>query len=125
VLIIEDDPDSAESTKRLLELHGHTASVAQTGKAGIDEAARSHFDAVICDVGLPGLDGYTVAARLRDLPCTPPRIIAVTGYRFRDGDGDERESLFDHYLVKPVELATLLAAVAGEEEPVQRSSTGV
>ncbi len=81
VLVVEDNPDAAESLRRLLRLHGHEVSVAVNGFDGVAEAKRSHPDAVVCDIGLPGMDGYAVASALRGDPETArARLIAVTGY---------------------------------------------
>ena len=81
VLVVEDNPDTAESLRRLLRLHGHEVSVAVNGFDGVAEAKRCHPDAVVCDIGLPGMDGYAVALALRGDPDTArARLIAVTGY---------------------------------------------
>ena len=81
VLVVEDNPDTAESLRRLLRLHGHEVSVAVNGFDGVAEAKRCHPDAVVCDIGLPGMDGYAVALALRGDPETArARLIAVTGY---------------------------------------------
>ena len=67
LLIIEDNPDSAESLKMYLELWGHSVAIALNGANGIESASANNPEVVICDVGLPGLDGYAVAAEIRQV----------------------------------------------------------
>jgi signal transduction histidine kinase len=114
VLIIEDNRDSAESMKLYLELHGHVVTVALTGAEGLKLAGTSAPEVVICDVGLPGMDGYTVAAELRRSVSPPPSlIIAVSGHGPRRGADNEPDKVFDYYLLKPAEperVARLIAA---------------
>ena len=112
VLVIEDNPDSAESLKYYLELHGHSVAVALSGPDGLAAAVANPPEVVICDVGLPGMDGYAVATALRGLPSPPALIIAVSGHGARKGPRGEPDELFDYYLVKPAEpsrVARLLA----------------
>ena len=114
ILVVEDNRDSADSLRRLLELSGHEVTVAYSGHDGVQAAEQYPPDVVLCDIGLPGLDGYGVAAALRANPATARvRLIAVSGH----GSGhDIRLGLasgFDHYLVKPAapeELLRLLTA---------------
>ncbi len=113
VLVIEDHRDAADTLRLFLELQGHEVRVAHTGSAGVAEAIAWAPDAVISDIGLPELDGYQVAARLRANPATAGALlIAVSGY---GSEADIRRGLevgFDHYLVKPAapeEIQRLLA----------------
>ena len=80
VLIIEDNADSAESLRQYLEFHGHTGSVAHSGAEGLTLAATFGPNVVVCDVGLPGMDGYPVATELRRMTSPPELIIAVSGH---------------------------------------------
>jgi CheY-like chemotaxis protein len=93
----------------LLELFGHDVTVAHTGPAGVAAAGRARPDVVLCDIGLPGMDGFAVASTLRQNPSTAAvRLIAVTGY---GRDEDRRRALaagFDEHLVKPVDPEDLL-----------------
>ncbi|HEX3313960.1 MAG TPA: hybrid sensor histidine kinase/response regulator [Gemmataceae bacterium] len=112
VLVIEDNPDSAESLKYYLELHGHSVTVALSGPDGVAAAEANAPEVVICDVGLPGMDGYAVATALRGLASPPALIIAVSGHGARKGPRGEPDELFDYYLLKPAEpsrVARLLA----------------
>ncbi len=109
VLIVEDNVESAHILKTLLEHHGHQVSVAYNGPAGVDVAKSERPDVVLCDIGLPGMDGYAVAGAIRQSPeMVDTRLIAVTGY---GRDSDKRRALesgFDLHLVKPVNARVLL-----------------
>jgi CheY-like chemotaxis protein len=109
VLVVEDNRDGADSLKALLEALGHEAAVAYTGPEGVEAARREPPDVVVCDIGLPGMDGFAVARALRGCPQTATvRLIALTGY---GQDGDREKALaagFDDHLVKPADPATLL-----------------
>jgi DNA-binding response OmpR family regulator len=109
VLIVEDNVDSAHILKTLLEYHGYQVSVAYSGPAGVSAAKTERPDVVLCDIGLPGMDGYAVAGALRQSPETvSAHLIAVTGYG-RDSDRKRAlESGFDMHLVKPVNTQQLL-----------------
>jgi PAS domain S-box-containing protein len=113
VLVVEDNPDAAESLRRLLRLHGHEVSVAVNGVDGVAEAKRSHPDAVVCDIGLPGMDGYAVATALRGDPETArARLIAVTGYGRAEDRARALSSGFDEHIVKPADPELLLSKLA-------------
>jgi two-component system CheB/CheR fusion protein len=108
ILLIEDNPDSRETLKKLLEMDGYEVSVASDGVAGYDAICREKPDVVLLDVGLPGLDGYAVARKVRaELTDPPLRLIAVTGYG-RDSDrAAVKDAGFDEHLIKPINLAEL------------------
>ena len=113
VLVVEDNVDAAESLRRLLRLHGHEVSVAVNGLDGVAEAKRSHPDAVVCDIGLPGMDGYAVASALRGDPETArARLIAVTGYGRAEDRARALSSGFDEHIVKPADPELLLSKLA-------------
>ncbi len=103
VLIIEDNLDAAQTLLDLLEIFGHQADLALSGPAGLDLARRRRPDVVLCDIGLPEMDGYAVARELRSDPVTAPiHLIALTGYG-REVDRDRSVAAgFDLHLVKPV-----------------------
>lgn len=108
ILIIEDNPDAAETLADLLRLFGHEVELAHSGPAGIEAAQRLHPDIVLCDIGLPGMDGYAVARHLRQDPATASlRLIALTGYGRESDRRMAREAGFDLHLVKPVEPTEL------------------
>jgi signal transduction histidine kinase/CheY-like chemotaxis protein len=106
ILIIEDDPDGRAALRMQLQTAGHDVYEAATGREGIDAAARVRPDIVLLDIGLPGLDGYQVAERLRS-PDGHPRLIAITGYG-QPGDRERARSAgIDRHLVKPVDALEL------------------
>lgn len=109
VLVIEDNRDSAESLRMLLEVSGHEVRVAYTGKEGICSAADWRPHAVVCDIGLPEMDGFAVARHLRDEPAMAGvRLIAVTGYGREEEVAKAREAGFDFHLIKPADPEALL-----------------
>ena len=104
VLIIEDNHDAAESLRQVLELLGCSVIVSYTGPDGIQAAKRFGPDVVICDIGLPGLDGYQVAQQLRhQAGLEKILLIAVTGYGQEEDRRQAQQAGFDHHLVKPVD----------------------
>jgi PAS domain S-box-containing protein len=114
VLVVEDNHDTADSLALYLELHGHEVAVAYNGPQAVEKATTWRPDVVLCDLGLPLMDGYGVAAALRRDPATAAiRLIALTGYGSEEDRRRTRLAGFDHHLTKPVEpeeLARLLAA---------------
>jgi CheY-like chemotaxis protein len=113
VLVIEDNPDAAESLREVLEFLGHEAHVALTGALGLAAARSLHPDAVVCDIGLPDMEGYVVARALRADPafasCT---LIAATGYAQPEDLDRARQAGFDHHLAKPPSLPSLQQLLA-------------
>ncbi len=108
ILVVDDNVDSAAGLSRLLGRSGHTVAMAFDGHEALDHARSQAPEAIVLDIGLPGMDGYEVARRLRQEPgCSQALIIAVTGY----GQDEDRlralEAGFDHHLVKPVDIAKL------------------
>ncbi len=103
ILIVEDNPDAADSLAMLLELAGHTVRIAPTGTAAVELAETLVPDVAFVDIGLPGLDGYAVAERLRArVDWRGTLLVAVSGY---GRDEDRRRALasgFDRHMTKPV-----------------------
>jgi CheY-like chemotaxis protein len=113
VLVVEDNADAADSLRTLLEMFGYDVTVSYSGLAGVEMAKRVRPHAVVCDIGLPGMDGYAVAVALRGSPETShAHLIAVTGY----GQDDDRRRAFaagfDAHLTKPVDPQALLDRLA-------------
>jgi signal transduction histidine kinase/ActR/RegA family two-component response regulator len=102
VLIIEDNVDTRETLRRVLELDGHEVQEAADGAQGVDLAIATRPEVVIIDIGLPRLDGYQVARRLRAALGAAPLLVAVTGYGQAEDRRMSREAGFDVHLVKPV-----------------------
>jgi CheY-like chemotaxis protein len=85
-------------------LSGHEVAVAYSGQDGVQTAEHYQPDVVLCDIGLPGLDGYEVARQLRDNPVTAKaRLIAVTAYGRDEDRRRSHEAGFEQHLVKPVD----------------------
>jgi signal transduction histidine kinase len=103
ILVVDDHEATALATRRLLELDGNTVEVAFNGASALTIARRLQPDVVLCDLGLPGLDGYAVARRLRELPETASaRIYAATGFSGDDVSQQAFDAGFDGHLLKPL-----------------------
>jgi PAS domain S-box-containing protein len=115
VLVVEDNVDAAESLASLLRLWRHQVSVVQDGQAAIELARAERPQVVLLDIGLPGLDGYQVARRLRnELGLHETLVVAMTGYSQPEDRRRSREAGIQYHFVKPVEpvvLQSLLAAL--------------
>jgi PAS domain S-box-containing protein len=123
VLIVDDNRDAAESLGVLLEMLGADVRLAFSGAEGLETLKTYDADAVLLDIGMPGMDGYEVARRIRQWrDLTHITLIALTGW---GQDGDQSRSKlagFDHHLVKPPDLKkleTLLAGIHRRSEPRQ------
>ena len=110
VLVVEDNVDAADSLSMLLRLYGHNVQVARTGPTALEMAAVFRPEVVLLDIGLPDMDGYQVAKRLRENPEFKDTVLcAVTGYTPSEADRQRhQESGFDHYFVKPVSVEKLI-----------------
>ena len=103
LLVVDDNKDAAESMSMLLEMWGHEVAFAYDGPSALATAEQWQPQAVFLDIGLPGMDGYEVAARLRELPQAKDAVlIAITGYGHEDDRLRSRRAGIDHHLVKPV-----------------------
>jgi two-component system CheB/CheR fusion protein len=116
ILVADDNHDSAESLGMLLELAGHQVRLAYDGQEALDAAGLFLPDVMLLDIGLPKLDGFEVASRLRQDPRYDGMLlVAVTGYG-TDGDRERaRAAGFDHHLVKPVDPKELRELIAGSD----------
>ena len=108
VLIIEDNRDAAETLGEILELSGHEVELAFTGPEGLEKARSFLPEVILCDIGLPGLDGWAVARKLRAAPETrDARLVALTGFGLPEDRRRTFEAGFDRHLTKPVNLPEL------------------
>ena len=117
MLIVDDNVDAAESLAFLLRLDGHEVRTAYDGAFALALAAEYAPEVVLQDIGLPKMNGYEVARRLRQHPATARcLLVAIIGYGEADDLRRSRAAGFDHHLSKPVdfdELANLFASVGG------------
>ncbi len=94
----------------LLRLKGHEVLVARTGQTALEAAPTFHPNVVLCDIGLPGMDGYQVARRLRETPkCRDAILCSLSGYTPSEADRQRLPQWgFDHHFVKPVHIGELV-----------------
>jgi two-component system CheB/CheR fusion protein len=129
IVVVEDNPDSRELLCHLLARFGFECHTAENGPEAIAVIERVQPDVAILDVGLPEMDGFEVARRLRaDSRWADLYLIALTGYGRSSDRTTSREAGFDEHLVKPVQLEQLLAALgkvhADEPSPRPMAADG-
>jgi len=125
ILLVEDEEDVAISLQEILELDGHRVSVAPRGAEALALLRGQGADVVLCDIGLPDMDGYELARRVRDDPGgAEVCLVAVTGYSGPEERARSREAGFDAQLDKPVDLAALDAVLWSRGSHGSRGSRG-
>jgi PAS domain S-box-containing protein len=107
VLVVDDNVDAANAVGHLLELLGHRVTLAYDGPGALAAAAAAPPELVLLDIGLPGMDGYAVAAGLRAAGHAGATLIALTGYGQDDHLRRSSEAGFDRHLLKPLDFAVL------------------
>jgi PAS domain S-box-containing protein len=108
LLVVDDNVDAADSMASLLEMSGHTVRVANDGRQALEVAQELRPHVVFLDIGLPGMDGYEVARRLRDMPATARCVlVALTGWGAQEDRNRTRDAGFDHHLTKPADFAAV------------------
>lgn len=113
ILVVDDSVDTAQGLSRLLTLLGNEVQMVHDGPSAISKAITFRPDFLLLDIGLPGMDGYQVASKLReDEHCKGCTIIAVSGYGQEEDRRRSRAAGFDHHLVKPVEFDALVSLLA-------------
>jgi PAS domain S-box-containing protein len=113
ILLIEDEDDTAQTMQELLEELGHEVHTASTGPAGLKKAAAVDPTLIICDIGLPGLDGFEVARRIRQSPFTASVLmVALTGYGDKKFVEKAIHAGFDRHVTKPAALSDLMDILA-------------
>jgi signal transduction histidine kinase/ActR/RegA family two-component response regulator len=125
ILVVDDNRDSAHSLAFLLESQGHVIRTAYDGLAAVEAVDDFDPDAVVLDIGLPRLDGYEAARRIRARPRLKPLLlVALTGYGHEENRLQAEAAGFDHHLVKPVDLEVLqqLFAAHLQAQPKRRAS---
>jgi PAS domain S-box-containing protein len=123
ILVVDDNVDMTESISRFLTIVGHDVAIAHSGPEAI-EIARKHRPAmVLLDIGLPGMDGYAVAARLRaEECCERATFVAISGYGQEEDRMRSKNAGFDAHLIKPVDHEVLLALISGGRNGGPRAS---
>jgi CheY-like chemotaxis protein/anti-sigma regulatory factor (Ser/Thr protein kinase) len=101
VLVVDDNADAAETLAELVRMLGHDAQVAYDGLAAVRRAGDYHPDVVLCDIGLPGMDGYEVAHELRAAQGRDVRLVAITGYALPEDVTRAEQAGFDEHVAKP------------------------
>jgi PAS domain S-box-containing protein len=126
VLVVDDNADAAATLRMVLELQGHDARAAFTGRAALDTLAEFSAEVVLLDLGMPGMDGFELAQRIRALPGgSNVLLVALTGW---GQDQDRRrtaEAGFDEHLTKPVDTGRLAALLATDGAEVSEARTDV
>jgi signal transduction histidine kinase len=113
LMLVDDNVDAATTLGLLLESSGHRVTVAHDPNAALAQAATDVYDAFLLDIGLPGMNGYELARRLRELPgACNATMAAITGYGAQAEGADAEGAAFDRYFVKPVESGELFALLA-------------
>jgi signal transduction histidine kinase/CheY-like chemotaxis protein len=120
VVVIEDNDDARELLQEYLERIGHDVSAAANGTDGMTMLLDQKPDVALVDVGLPGLDGYEVARRVRAEATYRPYLVALTGYGGADAESLALSAGFDRHLVKPVNLDLLAGLISTEGHPSAR-----
>jgi PAS domain S-box-containing protein len=127
ILVVDDNHDAAECLSMLLEISGHSTRMAHSGPDALSAAIEFQPDIAFLDIGLPGMDGYEVARRIRQDPDLHGiTLVALTGWGSDEDRRRSSEAGFDHHLTKPVETDTvesLLSAVTPSSSPFRSMSS--
>jgi CheY-like chemotaxis protein len=119
VLVVDDNVDTAAGMTKLLERSGHDVQTAYDGVSALETARSFKAEVVLLDIGLPNMDGYQVAAQLRqEEDLVGAVIVAVSGYGQETDRCRSRDAGFDHHLVKPIDFGALLALLAHLASPI-------
>ena len=121
ILLIEDNADARDALRALLELDGYEVATAAEGQEGLDLARATDPDVALIDIGLPALDGYEVARRMRPAGQRRPVLVALTGYSQPEDRRRAGEAGFDAHLVKPVDPTDLSRVLMNLEIPGRES----
>ena len=127
VLVIEDNVDAAETLREALGMGDHVVEVAFAGPEGIEKARRFEPDVVLCDIGLPGMDGYGVARTMRaDPKLSSVYLVALSGYALQEDVERSRQAGFDRHMAKPPSLPALekMLAEIGRDKLKEATGTG-
>jgi len=113
VMVVDDNVDAAQMLAALLEVQGHAVCVEYDGKGALERARLERPEVLLLDIGLPDMDGYELARRLRGQPeSAHATLVALTGYGQSQDRKEAEEAGFDHYLVKPADMAQVNEVLA-------------
>ncbi|HEX8785801.1 MAG TPA: ATP-binding protein, partial [Telluria sp.] len=116
VMVVDDNVDAAQMLAALLEVQGHAVSVEYDAEGALERARRERPDVLLLDIGLPDMDGYELARRLRAQPeSAGATLVALTGYGQNQDREEAHQAGFDHYLVKPADLGQVNEVLAQAE----------
>jgi CheY-like chemotaxis protein len=117
LLVVDDSPDSAETIAMALNVLGFETRAAHDGPEALSVAEEFRPDVALVDLGLPVMDGYELAGRLRERLGARVALVALTGFADEQERVARHEARFSAYLVKPVSLARLVECVSGVVAP--------
>jgi signal transduction histidine kinase/DNA-binding response OmpR family regulator len=124
ILVVDDLAASAETLMMLLEMEGFEVKIAHEGASAIEIAREFKPEVVLLDIGLPGMNGFEVANRLRSLPeCSESLLIALTGYGEAESRNRSAAAGFDFHMVKPADVNLLLSMIANPQEARRAQAT--
>jgi two-component system CheB/CheR fusion protein len=124
IVLVEDQADNRKMLTRWLELKGHSVQNASDGLAGVALIEREQPEVALVDIGLPKIDGYEVARRIRAGKSSPTlTLVALTGYGQPDDIEAARQAGFDYHLIKPVNPEELERLLVGDGQFAALSST--
>ena len=112
ILVVDDSVDSAETLGELLKIWGHDVRLAHDGPGAVTAAREYKPEVVLLDIGLPGMDGFAVAAELRKQNLGGRMLVALTGYGEQQDKDRAQKAGFDHHLTKPIDPDTLQKLLA-------------
>ena len=122
IIVVDDNQDSANSLAALLQLDGHEVEAAYSAAGALERAVEFRPAVMLLDIGLPGMDGYELARRLRATPqLTGVRLVALTGYGRPEDQQRTQAAGFDDHLVKPVDFPSLGRVITACRSPEIRS----
>ncbi|WOD18630.1 ATP-binding protein [Paraburkholderia kirstenboschensis] len=115
VLVVDDNVDSADSLAAIVAMLGHTVEVRYDGRSALSLAETTQLDVVLCDIGLPDIDGYEVAKTLRQKLPAKMRLVAISGYAQPEDVQKALDSGFDAHFAKPVDMVRIAQLFAGDD----------
>lgn len=124
ILVVDDNRDSANSLAMLLKLLGHTVDTAHDGLEAVERAVTFRADVILLDIGMPRLNGYEAARRIREQRHQGLKLVALTGWGQEEDRHRSDEAGFDAHLVKPVDLAALTKLLAEGAPADKQQPTG-